>query len=251
MFRHFAVAIILLGISVSAAAAEDALVAVAANFAKAAGDIGAAFTADTGHTITLTSGSTGKLHAQISEGAPFAVLLSADAKTPEKLEQEGKAVGGTRFTYAIGRLTLWSADPALIGADPKAALLAEGTRFIAIANPDLAPYGLAAREALQAMGLWEDVQGKIVMGQNIGQVFSMADTGAAQAAFIASSALDAPGAPVKGSRHDVPQAMFTPIRQDAVLLAAGAENAAARAFVDYLASDKAKGIIRAFGYDVP
>lgn len=235
-------------VSAGSAQADEALVAVAANFAGAAEAIGAAFAEDTGHTIQVTTGATGKLYAQISEGAPFAILLSADAGTPARLEEDGNAVPGTRFTYAVGKLSLWSADAGRIGEDPKAALTSAETLHVAIANPELAPYGIAAREALTAMGLWETIQPKIVMGENIGQVFSMVDTGAAQMGFIATSAITgAAGAP-KGSRYDVPQAMFTPIKQDAVLLRAGEGNEAAIAFLDYLNSDQAKAIIASFGY---
>jgi molybdate transport system substrate-binding protein len=235
-------------LAATSAHADEALVAVAANFAGAVEAIGGAFAKDTGHTIQVTTGATGKLYAQIGEGAPFAVLLSADAKTPAKLEEEGKAVAGTRFTYAVGKLSLWSADPGRVGADPKAALIASDTLHVAIANPDLAPYGVAAREALTALGLWETIQPKIVMGENIGQTFSMVDSGAAQMGFVATSAVQAPGKEPKGSRYDVPQELFKPIRQDAVLLKAGEGNAAAIAFLDYLKGDKAKGIIASFGY---
>lgn len=230
------------------AQADEALVAVAANFAGAVEEIGAAFAKDTGHTIQVTTGATGKLYAQIGEGAPFAILLSADAKTPAKLEEEGKAVAGTRFTYAVGRLSLWSAKPGRVGADPKAALTAPETLHVAIANPDLAPYGVAAREALTAMGLWDTIESKIVMGENIGQTFSMVDSGAAQMGFVATSAVEAPGKEPKGSRYDVPQELFKPIKQDAILLKPGEGNAAAVAFLDYLKGDKAKGIIASFGY---
>lgn len=230
------------------ARADEALAAVAANFAGTVEAIAAAFVKETGHTIQVATGSTGKLYAQIGEGAPFAILLSADAKTPARLEAEGKAVAGTRFTYAVGKLSLWSPDSGRIGDDPKAALTAPETQHVAIANPDLAPYGVAAREALTAMGLWETIQPKIVMGENIGQTFSMVDSGAAQVGFVAASAIDAPGSEPNGSRYDVPQAMFTPIRQDAVLLKPGAGNAAATAFLEYLKGDKAKAIIASFGY---
>ena len=245
--RIFALAVLSL-IAAGSARAEEALVAVAANFAGAVEAVGKEFTKDTGHTLQVTTGATGKLYAQISEGAPFAILLSADAKTPAKLEEEGQAVSGTRFTYAVGKLSLWSADADRIGADPKSALTAPTTLHVAIANPDLAPYGVAAREALTAMGLWDTIQPKIVMGENIGQTFSMVDSGAAQMGFIATSAIEVPGSAAKGSRYDVPQAMFTPIRQDAILLTAGEENKAAIAFLDYLKGDKARTIIASFGY---
>lgn len=228
--------------------ADEALVAVAANFAGAVEAIGKHFTEDTGIAIQVTTGATGKLYAQIGEGAPFAVLLSADAATPAKLEVEGSAVPGTRFTYAVGKLSLWSADDGRIGSDPKAALTSLETLHVAIANPDLAPYGVAAREALTAMGLWETIRPKIVTGENIGQTFSMVESGAAQMGFIATSAVEMPGSTPKGSRYDVPQSMFMPIRQDAILLKSGEGNQAAIAFLEYLKSDKAKAVIASFGY---
>jgi molybdate transport system substrate-binding protein len=252
MFRGFGLRMLALAclalLNAVSVRADEALVAAAANFAGAVEAIGAEFTKETGHTLRITTGSTGKLYAQISEGAPFTILLSADAKTPAKLEQEGKAVAGTGFTYAVGRLTLWSPDAGKIGSDPKAALTAASTRHIAIANPDLAPYGVAAREALAAMGLWETIQPKIVMGENVGQAFSLVDTGAADMGFVATSALQMPGMATKGSRYDVPQEMFKPIRQDAILLKTGEGNAAAKAFMDYLRGEKAKAIAQSFGY---
>lgn len=231
--------------------AETTLVAVAANFAGAADAIAAAFKAETGHEASITTGSTGKLFAQIGEGAPFDVLLSADTKTPEMLETAGSAVANSRFTYAVGGLTLYSADPALVTADPAQTLRSETLRFVAIANPDLAPYGVAAREALTSLGLWEKLQPKIVMGQNIGQVFALAEAGAADVAFVATSALYTADGAIAGSRWDVPQNLFTPIKQDAVLLTNGAENPAAVAFLDFLQTDAAKKIIFDFGYDLP
>ena len=232
------------------AKAETVLVAVAANFAGAAEAISAAFHDATGHEARITTGSTGKLYAQITEGAPFEVLLSADEQTPEKLEAEGQAVAGSRFTYATGGLTLWSVDAGLIGADAQVSLGSDKIRFLAIANPDLAPYGVAAKEVLTNLGLWGAVQPKIVLGQNVGQVFALANTGAADAAFVATSALHGADAPA-GSRLDIPQALFTPLRQDAVLLTKGKDNAAAAAFIDFLKGDGAKGIITDFGYDFP
>lgn len=231
--------------------ADTTLVAVAANFAGAAGEIAEAFKAETGHEALLTTGSTGKLYAQISEGAPFDVLLSADTKTPQKLETEGGAVANSRFTYAVGALTLYSADPALVTADPVKTLTSEVLRFIAIANPDLAPYGVAAREALMSLSLWETLQPKIVMGQNIGQVFALAETGAADVALVATSALYTPDGTTTGSRWDVPKDLFTPIEQDAVLLNKGANNLAALAFLAFLQTEAAKAIISDYGYDLP
>ena len=145
---------------------------------------------------------------------------------------------------------MWSVDADLIGADAKTSLTSDKIRFLAIANPDLAPYGVAAQEALTKLGLWDEVQPKIVLGQNIGQVFAMASAGAADAAFVATSALAGPDAPVSGSRLDVPQDLFTPLRQDAVLLNAGKDNAAAIAFLAFLQGEKARDIIKSFGYDL-
>lgn len=235
-------------VAAPAAGADEALIAVAANYAGAAEAVAAEFTRETGHTLQITTGATGKLYAQIAEGAPFDVMLSADAKTPARIEAEGLGVAGSSFTYAIGKLSLWSRDAGRIGDDPQAALLALETLFIAIANPDLAPYGIAAREAMQAMGVWDAVQPKIVMGQNIGQTFSMVDTGAAQVGFVATSALQGPGMNAGGSRFDIPQDMYAPIEQDAVLLNPGRDNAAARAFMDYLKGGTAKAIAVSFGY---
>lgn len=231
-----------------AARAETALAAVAANFAEVADVLAPMFRDATGHNVTLTTGSTGKLYAQIGEGAPFDILLSADAATPARLLAEGKAVSDTSFTYAVGRLTLWSTDAERIGEDGRAALEDPDLRFVAIANPDLAPYGEAAREALQGLGLWDQIQPKIVMGQNIGQTNSMVATGAAEMGFVALSAVLSPRTENKGSRWDVPQELFTPIRQDAVLLNHGADNPAARAFLDFLRTPEAIEVIERFGY---
>jgi molybdate transport system substrate-binding protein len=228
--------------------AGEALVAVAANFAGAAEAIGKAFTEQTGHTVAFTTGSTGKLYAQISEGAPFEVLLSADAKTPEKIANEGNGVAGSRFTYAIGRLAIWSADRGRIGSDPKAALGDPETIHVAIANPELAPYGVAARQALEFMGIWDGIQPKIVMGENIGQAFAMTQSGAAQIGFVALSAVKNPERPGDGSLFEVPQDWFEPIRQDAILLENGKDSEAAKAFLEFLKGPKAREISAGFGY---
>jgi molybdate transport system substrate-binding protein len=235
---------------VTKAGAEEILAAVAANFADAAEALGERFAETSGHRLVVTTGSTGKLYAQIVEGAPFHVLMSADRATPERLETEKLAVVGSRFTYAVGKLTLWSPEEGAIGDDPAAALLAPETLYVAIANPDLAPYGVAAREALTTMGVWDDVQPKIALAQNIGQVFSLVDSGAASMGFVAASALDAPGRAPRGSRFDVPAAMHTPLRQDAVILNSGANNLAAGDFMEFLKSADARAIIQAFGYEV-
>ena len=235
---------------VDQAQAEEALIAVAANFAEVVETLKPIFERQTGHTIVETTGSTGKFYAQIAAGAPFQVLLSADAKTPRRLEEEKLAVAGSAFTYAIGKLALWSPDANRIGDDGKAALLDPAVRFVAIANPDLAPYGVAAREALESLKLWDDLQPKIVMGQNIGQTHSLVASGAADLGFVALSAVVSPRAPADGSRWDVPQELFTPIQQDAILLNPGKDNPAAVAFLEFLESDEARAVIASYGYAV-
>ena len=232
------------------ARAEEALVAVAANFAEVIAELKPAFERASGHRLQSTTGSTGKLYAQIKEGAPFHVLLSADASTPKRMEKERIAISGSRFTYAIGKLTLWSADRGRIGSDGAAALKASDVRHIAIANPDLAPYGVAARETLQSLGLWDTLRSKIVMGQNIGQTHSMVATGNAQLGFLALSAILSPREKSQGNRWEVPQNLFTPIRQDAVLLNAGAKNEAAMAFMRFLKTPEARAVIERYGYGI-
>ena len=239
----------MVGIAAPAGAAET-LVAVATNFAEVVDELKPIFEKRSAHRLLVTAGSTGKLYAQIKEGAPFQILLSADIRTPERLEAEGLAVAGTRFTYAIGRLALWSSDPNRIRRDGRAALTANDVRHIAIANPDLAPYGVASREVLQKLGLWDALRGKIVMGQNIGQAHSMVATGNAQIGFVALSALLSPRVSAKGSRWDVPQELFTPLRQDAVLLKQGEKSDAARAFLEFLRSLEARKTIDRYGYGV-
>ncbi len=225
--------------------AEEALVAVAANFAAPMEALEAAFEKESGHALTVSIGATGKLYAQIANGAPFDILLAADAERPERLEAEGRAVAGSRFTYAVGRLALWSADPALIGEDG-AALLREGKfRRLAIANPDLAPYGAAAMEVLEGLGLAGTLRPRIVMGENIGQAFAMVASANAELGFVALSQIAGDD---RGSRWIPPSDSYAPIRQDAVLLARAAENEAALAFLAYLKSDEARAVVEKYGY---
>jgi molybdate transport system substrate-binding protein len=230
------------------ARAASALIAVAANFAEAAEVIAEDFAAATNHEVTLAAGSTGKLYAQITKGAPFDALLAADQARPRRLEAEGHAVAGSRFTYAEGRLVLWSPDAAMIGPDGAATLAAGDFDHLAIANPDLAPYGLAARQTLEHMGLRTPLRDKIVMGQNIGQAFSMVATGNAALGLVAGSYVASPRNHAAGSKWAVPATYHDPIRQDAVLLAHGADNAAARAFLDYLKGADGRAVIARFGY---
>jgi molybdate transport system substrate-binding protein len=241
---------LLLGLIFGAAGAmaDTALIAVATNFAPVAEALAPGFAAATGHQIEVTSGATGKLYAQITEAAPFDVLLSADVETPARLGAEGLGDPASQFTYAVGQLVLWSADPALIGPDASDALQSDSLRFVAIANPDLAPYGVAAREVLQHLGLWDSLQPKIVMGQNIGQTFALVDSGAAELGFVALSALT--GTDAGGSQWIVPPQLHNPLQQDAILLAHGADNPAAQAFLDYLKTPQARALIAASGYAV-
>jgi len=226
-----------------AARADAALVAVAANFRAALEALAPDFEARTGHSLTLVSGATGKLYAQIRNGAPFDVLLAADQERPELLEAQGLAVPGGRFTYALGRLALWSPTP---GA-PERRLRAGAFRRLAIANPDIAPYGRAAREALARMGLAEEFAPRIVTGQSVGQVFAMVASGAAELGFVALSQTRGAG----GATWEVPPDLHAPVRQDAVLLARAADDAAARAFLAWLRSDRVRERIVALGYGRP
>lgn len=251
VMRLWAVAAMAVLAAAPAARAEDALVAVAANFAEVMERLEQDFERDTGHTLTVTTGSTGKLYAQIVHGAPFHVLLAADQQRPARLEEEGAAVSGSRFTYAVGRLTLWSADPRAIPAEGAEFLRTRAPARIALANPDLAPYGAAARQTLEALGLWQALRPRVVMGENIGQAHAMVATGNAPVGFVALSYVLSPRNPTPGSRWDVPPELYAPIRQDAVLLSRGAGNDAARSFMEYLQRPGVRQVIEGFGYGVP
>lgn len=233
--------------TVCAARAGTVSVAVAANFTAPMQKIAAAFEADTGHKAELSYGATGKFYAQITHGAPFQMLLAADDTTPARLEQEGKAVANTRFTYAIGTLVLWSAQPGYV--DAHGAVLRTGDfQHLAIANPKLAPYGAAALQALDKLGLTARIQPRLVQGENIAQTYQFVASGNAQLGFVALSQVMADGKISRGSAWQVPAGLHQPIRQDAILLAPGKDSAAAAALLAYLRSDKARGIIQAHGY---
>ena len=237
-----------LGLTAGATArAAEATVAVAANFSTAMDHLVPAFEQASGHRLTVVLGSSGKLAAQVQQGAPFDVFLSADVERPAALQAAGFAVPDSRFTYALGRLVLWSADPQAFSDGP--AYLAAGRfRHLAIANPALAPYGTAARQALQALGVWPALQDRLVRAENIGQPYAMVAGGATPAGFVALAQLTDP---TPGSRWPVPQELHAPIRQDALLLVRGRDNPAARAFLDYLGSPPARAVITALGYDLP
>jgi molybdate transport system substrate-binding protein len=232
--------------------AGEVTVAVAANFTAPMQKIAQAYEQDTGHKAKLEFGSTGKFYAQIKNGAPFDVLLAADDETPERLEKEGLALVGTRFTYATGRLALWSKQPHLV--DDKGDVLRSnnlesiGIFKIAIADPKLAPYGAAAMEVIQRLGLQVAVTHKLVQGESIGQTYQFVSTENAQLGFVALSQISFDGRITQGSAWVVPQSMHTPLKQDAVLLNSGTGNAAAIALLKYLQGDKAKSIIRQYGY---
>jgi molybdate transport system substrate-binding protein len=233
----------------SAAHADDALVAVASNFTVAIDQLEPVFERGTGHRLTVIKGSTGKLYAQIVNGAPFDVFLAADQRRPALLEQADRTVAGSRFSYAIGLLSLWSRDVQQIGSDGVATLTSGTFRKLAIANPDLAPYGAAARETLETLGVYPGIADRLVMGENIGQTYAMVATGNADLGFVARSFLSGAGdPPSEGSRWDVPAALHSPIRQDVVLLRRAANNVAARAFLTFLADERARALIRAAGY---
>ena len=230
------------------ACADEIQVAVAANFSAAAQKIAAQFEHDTGHVVKLSFGATGKFYAQIEAGAPFDVLLAADQATPGKLVTEGKAVPATLRTYAVGKLVLWSADPALV--DGKGEVLKSDTwKHLSVADAKLAPYGQAARETLAALKLTDAVQARVVTAENIGQAYQFVQTGNAELGFVALGQVQPPdGSKAPGSMWLVPDSLYTPIRQDAVVIAATKAGKAATDFVDYLASDRARVVIKAYGY---
>ncbi len=222
------------------------LIAVASNFVDTCNALSADFKQRSNAEIKITPGSTGKLYAQISNGAPYDILLSADAVHPQRLEAENKAIARSRFTYAIGRLALYCAS--LEGVENGAVLKSGALKHLAIANPETAPYGAAAVETLRAMGLWESTKDRIVYGENIAQTFQFASTGAAEAGFVAYSQVIS----LPASRYwVVPDNNHAELRHDAVLLAPGRDNKAAVDFLAYLRSAAAQKIITASGYRAP
>jgi len=232
----------------SAPAAEEVRIAVATNFLSTVKEIVVKFERDIGHTAVVSSGSSGKLYAQIRNGAPFDVFFSADVTRPRLMEKEGLAVEGSRFTYAVGRLTLWSPHSTLVTGDGKPVLSNSSFTHLAIANPKTAPYGAAAKTTLQALGLWKHMKGRIVRGENIGQTFQFVFSQNAQLGFVALSQVLDPKINGTGSRWDVPVNLHAPLRQQAVLLVRGQNNKAAQAFLDYVKGPKARKIIERFGY---
>jgi molybdate transport system substrate-binding protein len=236
------------------AQAEEFPVAVAANFSAPVQAIVQAFEQGSSHKVRVSVGSTGQFYAQIKSGAPFQILLAADESTPVKLEQEGAAVAGSRFTYARGKLVLWSPQPGRVDAQGevlKTQQGADGQKLskLAIADPRLAPYGQAAVEVLNHLGLMAAWQAQLVMGGNIGQAYQYVATQNAPLGFVALSQVWRDGRLSEGSAWLVPQALYNPIKQDAVLLNPGKGHAGAQAFLDFLQTEKARQIMRGFGYD--
>ena len=229
------------------ALADEVQVAVAANFTAPMQEIAQAFEQDTGNRVVAAFGSTGQLYAQISHGAPFEVFLAADATTPARIEQDGLAVTGTRFTYATGALALWSADASLI-SDGEQLLRSGSFRHLAIANPKTAPYGLAAKQVMQRLGLSAALAHTLVEGQSIGQTYQFVASGNAELGFVALSQVYRNGEITTGSAWQLPAELYEPINQDAVLLDKGADNQAAAALLSYLKGERAAAIIRSYGY---
>lgn len=241
---------LLMGMILPVTAAE-VQVAVAANFTAPAKELAADFEKKTGDKLVLSFGSTGNFYAQIKNGAPFDVLLAADDTTPAKAVAEGYAIGGTSFTYVIGKLVLWSSDPQLIKGNAEI-LVTPAVKHIAVANPKLAPYGLAAHEAMEKLGIKASLSDKIVEGDSIGKTYQFVKTGNAQAGFIALSQCFRDGKLTGGSGWILPQELYGKIAQDAVLLNRGANNESAKRFLEYLRSSvKAREVYEAYGYDVP
>ncbi|CAD5110164.1 molybdate ABC transporter substrate-binding protein [Zestomonas carbonaria] len=229
------------------AVADEVQVAVAANFTGPVQAMTEDFEKTTGHKLVTSFGATGQFYAQIKNGAPFEVFLSADDSTPAKLDQEGETVAGSRFTYAIGTLALWSAKEGYVD-DQGEVLKRQDYRHLSIANPKTAPYGLAATQVLDHLGLRQAVAGKLVEGQNITQAHQFVASGNAELGFVALSQIYKDGQVTGGSAWIVPAELHEPIRQDAVILAKGKDNPAAKAFVEYLKGEQAGKVIESYGY---
>jgi len=229
---------------------DEITVAVAANFAGPAEAIATEFEADTGYSVRLAVGASGRFFAQIQQGAPFDVFLSADQAKPAALLNSAAAVKGSRFTYAVGVLALWSTQNDLIGAGG-AVVCQNDYQKLAIANPQLAPYGEAAVQTLQALGCYDHVVPKLVRGENVAQTYQFVASGNAQLGFVALSQIAATEQSKTGSRWVVPSTLHEPIKQDAVLLQRSADNAGAKAFLQFLRSEKAQRIMIEYGYRIP
>lgn len=253
MWRHYrlsAIVVFIFLLVCVSTPAEEVRVAVAANFLKPMEEIATTFKAETSHTLRISAGSSGQFYAQIRNGAPLDVFFSADQERPKRLEQEGLAVSGTRFTYAVGRLVLWSAEPELIRGDGRELLRAGKFKYLAIANPEVAPYGAAARQVLQTLKAWDALQPRLVQGQDIGQTYQFIATRNAELGFVSLSQVQRPGQAASGSRWVVPVELYDPVRQDAVLLKTGAKNRAAHALLDFARGTRGRRLIESWGYSI-
>ncbi len=249
MIRAARLAPLLAVFALGSAQADEVQVAVAANFTAPIQAIAADFEKDTGHKLVASFGATGQFYTQIKNGAPFQVFLSADDTTPQKLEAEGDTVKGSRFTYAVGTLALWSAKEGYVDAQGEV-LKRNAFKHLSIANPKAAPYGLAATQVLAKEGLTDQVRDKIVEGQNITQAYQFVSTGNAELGFVALSQIYKDGKVSSGSAWIVPSSLHDPIKQDAVILTKGKDSAAAKALVDYLKGPKAAAVINSYGYEL-
>lgn len=246
MFRTLAL-ILLSGSAIAGAMAGEVSLGVAANFTDTTRELAKRFETETGHTVSASYGSTGKLYAQIKNGAPFDVFMAADVRRPALIEEEQAGVPGTRFTYARGKLALWSPEAAPFD-NAESYLAQQPFSRLAIANPKTAPYGHAAQQVLEHLNQWEALQPKLVRGESIAQAFQFVVSRNAQAGFVALSQVKA-WQEDEGTLWNVPQTYYQPIDQQAILLKHGADKAAATAWMDFLKSDTAIAIIRSYGYD--
>src|SRR6185437_2864694 len=228
--------------------AEQMLVAVAANFIPPFREIALEFEKSTGHQLQVAGGSSGNFFAQIKNGAPFDVFFSADNERPKLLEDEGFGVKDSRFTYAIGRVVLWSPNADLVKGEET--LRSKTFKRLAMANPKTAPYGVAAMQAMQKLELWENLQPHIVRGENLGQTIGFVESGNAQLGFVALSQVMDPKVKGKGSHWHVPTHLHEPIHQDVILLTKAKDNQAAKALMEFMKGPEAKTIIERYGYEL-
>ncbi len=239
----FMLKIILISIFInSPVIAGEARIAVASNFTNAIKAIAQRFEEQSGHKIVLIFGATGRFYAQIMNGAPFDAFFSADTRRPALLEQKGVALSGSRFTYALGKIVLFSPKAAYVDAN---VLKKMQYHYLAIANPKLAPYGAAAKQVLEKLGLWNRLRFQMVRGENIGQTYQFVISGNAELGFVALSQIKQPGLAISGSYWKIPAKLYQPIKQQAVLIS---HNPVAKAFMEFVRSDEAKTIIKGFGY---
>jgi len=250
-FKVFTFLLIFIGLNSTQAFADEVRVAVASNFYPAMKEIALQYElkkskTSENHKIVLIPGSSGRHYAQIMNGAPFDLFFSADKVRPILLEKKGISENGSRFTYALGKLVLWSSLDGFVEKEER--LYHKDLRFIAIANPKIAPYGVAAKEALISINLWEDMKSKLIRGENIAQTFQFVNSGNAKLGFVSYSQLMNPNYPVGGSFWMVPQSLYKPIEQQAVLLR---ESLLGKDFLSFMRTDQSLKIISKFGYDLP